>query len=151
MLPFVLRCMPSRCALPGWWRAPTPPLGTMWPAEAWTTSAPYTAWRPARATCASPESCPDTRVGTGPNSEIITLQQYLLVVSTLTLMLLSFYHILTWVQQSIHPVLFHNPFQILHFVDWLINSLFSYKTSPWRVDFNDQDMCVGFVNNVSMK
>lgn len=62
--PPVLRCTPSLCARPGSWHVPTLHLGTMWRAEAWTTSAPSTAWRPARATCESAESSLDTRVHT---------------------------------------------------------------------------------------
>lgn len=57
------RCMLSPCALPGWWHAPMLPLGTMWPVVAWTTSAPYTAWRPARAVCVSPGSYRVIQVG----------------------------------------------------------------------------------------
>lgn len=68
----VLRCMPSHCALPGWWRVLTLHLGTMWPAEVWTTSAPYTAWRPARATWGWHESCRDTQVGIVLTSQIAT-------------------------------------------------------------------------------
>lgn len=48
-----LRSMPSPCAPPGSWRVLTPPLGTMWPVEAWTTSAPFTAWRRVKATSGS--------------------------------------------------------------------------------------------------
>lgn len=50
---FLPRYMPSLCALPGWWPAHTPPLGTMSHAAASTTSALSTAWRLGRETSGS--------------------------------------------------------------------------------------------------
>ncbi len=56
------RCMLFPCAPPGSWPVPTPRRGTTWPAEAWTTSAPPTALKPARATSGSTENWLDTQV-----------------------------------------------------------------------------------------
>lgn len=56
------RSMRSHCAHPGWWHVPTLPQETTWPAEAWITFAPSTAWRLAKAMCASAVSWLDTQV-----------------------------------------------------------------------------------------